>query len=318
MKTEAISISLDLINRHYQEPNRNRYESKYFWEELYTLIAASGFSGIEIPYEPVWQFGGRSGVPMNRYCVNTKYESAAKYRAVLQASGIERVTGITFDPNLFMRNDNLGFFFGATGHFAGEALAHAADMGADYFAISPSPYYGRILQYHPDLEAQKQDFTQRTIELLNGLAAKAADLGVTLVLRHEYWSLFGGERILPLLDALPDTVKLDLDTANLFVAGISAADFLATHIGRIGCVHLTDTDFIDTGDVWKTPNPEFPSHRATQVFRDPGCGSVDLVGIAALLDRLDYQGPITCSARQTRDPFRALLRSRALLNQFQK
>ncbi|WJT01001.1 sugar phosphate isomerase/epimerase family protein [Novosphingobium humi] len=318
MKTEAISISLDLINRHYQEPNRNRYESKYFWEELYTLIAASGFSGIEIPYEPVWQFGGRSGVPMNRYCVNTKYESAAKYRAVLQASGIERVTGITFDPNLFMRNDNLGFFFGATGHFAGEALAHAADMGADYFAISPSPYYGRILQYHPDLEAQKQDFTQRTIELLNGLAAKAADLGVTLVLRHEYWSLFGGERILPLLDALPDTVKLDLDTANLFVAGISAADFLATHIGRIGCVHLTDTDFVDTGDVWKTPNPEFPSHRATQVFRDPGCGSVDLVGIAALLDRLDYQGPITCSARQTRDPFRALLRSRALLNQFQK
>ncbi|WCT79832.1 sugar phosphate isomerase/epimerase family protein [Novosphingobium humi] len=318
MKTEAISISLDLINRHYQEPNRNRYESKYFWEELYTLIAASGFSGIEIPYEPVWQFGGRSGVPMNRYCVNTKYESAAKYRAVLQASGIERVTGITFDPNLFMRNDNLGFFFGATGHFAGEALAHAADMGADYFAISPSPYYGRILQYHPDLEAQKQDFTQRTIELLNGLAAKAADLGVTLVLRHEYWSLFGGERILPLLDALPDTVKLDLDTANLFVAGISAADFLATHIGRIGCVHLTDTDFVDTGDVWKTPNPEFPSHRATQVFRDPGCGSVDLVGIAALLDRLKYQGPITCSARQTRDPFRALLRSRALLNQFQK
>ncbi|WDF75045.1 sugar phosphate isomerase/epimerase family protein [Novosphingobium sp. KACC 22771] len=317
MNTDAISISLDLINRHYQEPNRNRYESKYFWEELYKLIAASGFSSIEIPYEPVWQFGGRSGVPMNRYCVNTKYESATKYRAVLRASGIERVTGITFDPNLFMRNDNLGFYFGATGHFAGEALAHAADMGADYFAISPSPYYGRILQYHPDLEDQKEAFTQRTVELLGGLAAKAADLGVTLVLRGEYWSLLGGERVLSLLDALPDTVRLDVDTANLFVAGISAADFLAAHIGRIGCVHLTDSDFVDPGDVWKTPNPEFPSQRATQVFRDPGTGSVDLVGIAALLDRLDYQGPVTCSARQTRDPFRALLRSRALLNQFQ-
>lgn len=318
MNTEAISISLDLINRHYQEPNRNRYESKYFWEELYTLIAASGFSGIEIPYEPVWQFGGRSGVPMNRYCVNTKYDSAANYRALLKASGIERVTGITFDPNLFMRNDNLGFFFGATGHFAGEALAHAADMGADYFAISPSPYYGRILHYHPDLEGQKETFTQRTIELLSGLAVKAAELGVTLVLRHEYWSLFRGERIMALLDALPHTVKLDLDTANLFVAGIPAADFLEANLGRIGCVHLTDTDFVDQGDVWKTPNPEFPAHRATQVFRDPGTGSVDLVGIAALLDRLNYQGPITCSARQTRDPFRALLRSRALLNRFQK
>ena len=95
MNTNAIAISLDLINRHYQEPNRNRYESRYFWEELYKLIAASGFSKIEIPYEPVWQFGGRSGVPLNRYCVNTKYGSGAKYRELLDASGIDRVTGVT-------------------------------------------------------------------------------------------------------------------------------------------------------------------------------------------------------------------------------
>ncbi|WP_420381139.1 sugar phosphate isomerase/epimerase family protein [Novosphingobium sp.] len=318
MHAQTAAISLDLINRQYQEPNRNRYESRYFWEELYTLIAAAGFSAIEIPYEPVWQFGGRSGVPMNRYCVNTKYESAANYRAALRSHGIERVTGITFDPNLFMRNDNLGFYFGATGHFAGEALAHAADMGADYLAISPSPFYGRIAQYHPDIETTKADFTQRTIDLLTGLATKAAELGVTLVLRHEYWSLFGGERLLPLLDALPDTVKVDLDAANLFVAGIPAPEFFAAHGARIGCVHLTDTSFVDPGDVWKTPNPEFPSQHATQVFRDPGMGSVDLGQLVALLGAHDYQGPVTCSARQTRDPFRALLRTRALLNQLQK
>lgn len=318
MKTEAIALSLDLINRHYQEPNRNRYESKYFWEELYPLVAASGFSGIEIPYEPVWQFGGRSGVPFNRYCVNTKYGSAADFRALLTTSGIDRVTGITFDPNLFMRNDNLNFYFGASGHFANEALAHAADMGAAYFAISPSPYYGRIAQYHPDLESKAEAFTARTIELLAGLASKADELGVTLILRNEYWSLFGGERILSLADALPDTVKLDLDTANLFVANVSAADFLEAHIDRIGCVHLTDTDFVDTQEVWKTANPEFPAHHATQVFRDPGTGSVDLAQIAALLERLNYRGPITCSARQTRDPFRALLRTRVLLNHLKK
>ena len=318
MNTKAIAISLDLINRHYQEPNRNRYESRYFWEELYTLIAASGFARIEIPYEPVWQFGGRSGVPFNRYCVNTKYENAANYRALLSASGISHVAGITFDPNLFMRNSNLDFYFGATGHFANEALAHAGDMGADYFAISPSPFYGRIAQYHPDLEKEKADFTRRTIALLEGLAAKAEELGVTLVLRNEFWSVFRGEEILPLVDALPDTVKLDLDTANLFIAGVSATDFLEAQIDRIGCVHLTDTDFADTQEVWKTPNPEFPSHHATQVFRDPGSGSVELAQIAALLDKLDYKGPITCSARQTRDPFRAMLRTRALLNQLQK
>ena len=318
MNTEAIAISLDLINRHYQEPNRNRYESRYFWEELYPLIAAAGFSSIEIPYEPVWQFGGRSGVPFNQYCVKTKYDNVANYRAFLRENGIDRVTGITFDPNLFMRNDNLDFFFGATGHFGDQALSHAADMGADYFAISPSAYYGRVAHYHPDIEGKKDQLAERTIEALGGLAERAKELGVTLVLRNEYWSLFGGGQIFQIADALPQSVKLDVDTASLFVGGISPAEFIEKHISRIGSVHLTDTDFVDPGEIWKTPNPEFPQDKATQVFRDPGTGTVDLVAVAELLEKLNYQGPVTVSARQTRDPFRALLRTRALLNKLPK
>ncbi len=317
MNAQSVAISLDLINRHYQEPNRNRFESKYFWEELYKLISAAGFRSIEIPYEPVWQFGGRSGVPMNRYCINTKYGSATSYREFLTHCGVERVTGLTFDPNLFMRNDNIDFYFGATGHFAGEAIDHAADLGADYLAISPSPFYGRIRQYHPDLENEIASFTERTVELLSALATKAEERGVKLVLRNEYWSLFGADRIDPLLARLPDSVLLDLDPASLFVAGIAASDFLDAHIGRIGCVHLTDTSFVDTDDIWKTPNPEFPLNHATQVFRDPGTGSVDLIGLAKALEQQGYDGPVVCSARQTRDPFRALLRTRALLNQIQ-
>ncbi|WP_300117419.1 sugar phosphate isomerase/epimerase [Sphingobium sp.] len=317
MNSEHIAISLDLINRHYQEPNRNRYESVYFWEELYPLIRASGFRAIEIPYEPVWQFGGRSGVPMNRYCINTKYGDAAQYRAKLAKAGIDHVTGVTFEPNLFMRNGSIDFYFGASGHFAGEALAHAADLGADYFAISPSAFYGRIAHYHPDLEAKIATFVDREAELLRGLAEKAEAAGVTLVLRNEYWSLFRGERILQLLDVLPANVKLDIDTASLTIAGIAPVDFVAAHVDRIGCVHLTDTSFVDDAETWKSANPEFPQHRATQVFRDPGTGEVDLRQIVSLLDRLGYTGPVVCSARQTRDPFRALLRTRALVDQLQ-
>jgi sugar phosphate isomerase/epimerase len=235
----------------------------------------------------------------------------------LRANGIGNVTGITFDPNLFMRNDNLDFYFGAAGHFAGEALAHAADMGAAYFAISPSAGYGRIAQYHPDLADQMAAFTDRTVSLLTNLAEKAEEFGVILVLRGEYWSVFSGETIIALADALPASVKLDVDTAHLFVAGISATDFLTKYAERIGCVHLTDTDFVDTSDIWKSANPEFPANKATQVFRDPGTGSVDLKGVMATLDRLNFQGPVICSARQTRDPYRALLRTRAILNQLQ-
>ncbi|MBO9726361.1 MAG: sugar phosphate isomerase/epimerase [Novosphingobium sp.] len=319
MKSENIAISLDLINRHYQEPNRNRYESRYFWEELYSLVAASGFSSIEMPYEPVWQFGGRSGVPFNRYCINTKYGDVATYRTLLKERGIDRVSGITFDSNLFMRNANLDFYFGATGHFAREALGYAAEIGASYFAISPSPFYGRMAQYHPDLQNVMEDFTARTVKLLSELAEIAAGSGVELVLRNEYWSLFGPQKIVSLLEALDGKAKMDVDSANLFIAGVSAEAFIKNNIRQIGCVHLTDTNFTDGNNIWKTANPEFPEGRATQVFRDPGTGSVNLESITTLLrDELDYRGPITCSARQTRDPFRALTRTRALLNQLEK
>jgi len=319
MKSENIAISLDLINRHYQEPNRNRYESRYFWEELYSLVAASGFSSVEMPYEPVWQFGGRSGVPFNRYCINTKYGDVDAYRTLLKERGIYRVSGITFDSNLFMRNASLDFYFGATGHFAREALGYAAEIGASYFAISPSPFYGRIAQYHPDLQNVMQDFTARTVKLLSELAEIAAGSGVELVLRNEYWSLFGPQKIFSLLEALDGKAKMDVDSANLFIAGVSAEGFIKNNIRQIGCVHLTDTNFTDENNIWKTANPEFPEDRATQVFRDPGTGSVNLESITTLLlDELDYRGPITCSARQTRDPFRALTRTRALLNQLEK
>ncbi|MWC45733.1 Sugar phosphate isomerase/epimerase [Sphingomonas carotinifaciens] len=317
MHSDQFAMSLDLINRHYQEPNRNRYESKYFWEELYPLIGASGFRSIEIPYEPVWQFGGRSGVPMNRYCINTKYENTDNYRAALAKGDVDRVVGVTFDSNLFMRNANLDFYFGATGHFAGEALAHAADLNAEYFAISPSAYYGRIAHYHPDLEDRLGAFTERVVALVEGLAVKAKATSVALVLRNEYWSVFRGEHILALLDRLPAGVKLDVDTAHLTIAGIDPAAFITAHRDRIGCVHLTDTAFVDDAATWKTPNPEFPAHRATQVFRDPGTGEVDVPAIVSLLNQLGYAGPVVCSARQTRDPFRALLRTRALLNHLQ-
>lgn len=62
------------------------------------------------------------------------------------------------------------------------------------------------------------------------------------------------------------------DLAHLNVTGLSPAEFLTAHIARIGCVHLTETSFVDTQDIWKTSNPECSETRTTQVFRDPGMG----------------------------------------------
>lgn len=308
------SISLDLVNRHFQEPNRNRYESRYFWEELYGLIATAGFDAIEIPYDPVWQFGGRSGVPFTRYCVEAKYDSAASYRELLARCGIRNVAGVYFDPSMFLRNDSLDFYFGATGHFAGEALQHAADLGARYFNISATPAYGRIDHYHPDLEAIEADFIGRAQSLLTTLAEQAAAADITLAIRHEYWSLLRGERVFALLDGLPSTAKIDVDTASLAISGLDPAGFIREHADRIGSVHLTDTRFVDDDGTWKTANPEFPANRPTQVYRDLGQGNVNLRQVCQTLTEIDYDGPVVCSCRQTRDHQRALLRTRAHLD----
>ena len=44
------AFSLEVVDLNHQAPNRNKRESKYFWDELYGLISAGGFDYIEVPY----------------------------------------------------------------------------------------------------------------------------------------------------------------------------------------------------------------------------------------------------------------------------
>lgn len=71
---------------------------------------------------------------------------------------------------------------------------------------------------------------------------------------------------------------------------------------------------MDDNETWKTPLPEYPQHRATQVFKDIGLGKVDLSGFCQTLKEINYDGWAIVSNRQTREPMRALLRSRQFLN----
>jgi len=305
-------LSLDMINLLFQEPNRNRYESRYYWEELYRLISAAGFRGIEIPFQPLWDFGGRSGVPFTSYTITAKYGSADNFLGLLRECGIDEVIGVHFDPKLFMRGD-LDGYFGAYGHFASQAIAHAAGLGAANVTLTPTPGVG-LLRHHFGASAEDEDwvanFLERTEELFGRLGADAEKHGVTLSLRKEYWSLLRGKRIAPFVQELAGPFRLDIDTAHLRIAGIDPVKFIRKYPDLIGTVHLTDTAFVDDEEVWKSANPEFPQKHATQVFRDIGQGDVDLKAVYAALQSAGYGGWAICSCRQTRDPMRALLRAR--------
>ncbi len=313
-----IGFSLDMVNVHHQEPNRNRYESKYYWDELYPMIVAAGFDAVEIPFDPFWIFRGGSGVPFTKYCVEIKYDKVENYVNYLKSHGIEKIAGIQISPIIFMRNDNLDFYFGATQYFAGEAIRYAKELGCDYVNFSPTPPVGLVHHYHgknDDWDNWSAEFLKRTVQLINDLAKIANENDITLVLRNEYWSFLRGDNIVSFLKDVDDSVRLDMDAAHASISGQNPSETLKNRANLIGSVHLTDTAFVDDAEIWKTALPEYPQHRATQVFRDLGFGNINLAEFYQTLQSVGYNGWTIVSCRQTREPMRALLRSRSCLNQ---
>jgi inosose dehydratase len=307
-----IGISLDMVNIHHQEPNRNRYESKYYWDELYSMMSTAGFNAVEIPFDPFWIFRGGSGVPFTKYCVEVKFEAVVKFVSHLKANGIDKVAGIHFNPTIFMRNENLDFYFGASGYFGSDAIRYAAQLGCDYIAITPTPPYGLVRHYHG--KNWEADFIKRSIEMINDFAKVAQENDIKISLRNEYWSVFRTQDFDSILSKLDDSILLNFDVANLCLANQSPSEILKENATKIGSVYLTDTAFIDDNETWKTPLPEYPQHRATQVFRDLGFGNVDFGSIYKTLQNINYDGWAIVSNRQTREPMRALLRSRKTIS----
>lgn len=313
MKT---SFSTDVVDLHHQMPNRNRYESKYYWDELYTLISAAGFSNIEIPYEPKWNFGGRSGIPLTMRSVTTKFDTVENYVKTLNQSGIEGITSVHLDPSLFCSN-NMDMYFGAFSHFGEEAIQFAAEADAECVTLTVSPSYYAV--YSLQKEGQTTDeledeFLKRTALVIDKLAEFASEKNIKLCLKNEYWGLVRGNKIIPFLERLNSKVYLDVDTANLQIAGIDVLEFIKNHGNKIGIVHFSDTSFVDNQEAYKQALPEYPAKTATKVFKDIGQGSIAFKEILNTLNSVNYSGQIVYRCKHSYDVTRSLLRTRYYIN----
>lgn len=300
-------FSTEVVDLDNQAPNRNKRESRYFWDELNHLISAGGFSSIEIPYEPKWDFGGRSGIPRTLRSITTKFETVANYLQFLNENGIRSIDCIHMNPSLFCQG-MLPMYFGAFEHFASEAISFAKEAGCKVVTLSVTPPYYSI---HKILGDQSEDaFLQDTKALIERLAVQMKEAGGTLCLKNEYWGLLRGENISAFLDQLAGDVMLDLDTAHLAVAGADIEKIIQENAGRIKIVHLTDTAFEDKDETWKTALPEFPAGAATKVFTDPGFGNVDLKAVIESLQKAGYQGTYVFDPKNSYDISRSILRTR--------
>lgn len=304
-------FSTEAVDLNNQAPNRNKRESKYFWDELNLLIAAGGFDRIEIPYEPKWDFGGRSGIPRTARSVTTKFGTVSNYTEYLKKNGIKEISSVHFDPSLFCRG-MLPMYFGAAGHFGEEAVRFASEAGCPVVTISATPAIFAVKQILG--EESEAEFLNKTEELLKTLLALAEKSGITLCLKNEYWGFLRGEGVSEFLDRFHGALKLDLDTAHLSVAGADIASVIERNKDRIGIVHLTDTAFTDTEEAYLTALPEFPPKAATKVFVDPGEGKVKLKDIEGSLKKAGYDGMFVFNTRNSYDVYRSILRTRSFID----
>lgn len=307
-------FSTEVVDLDRQAPNRNKRESKYFWDELYPLIAAGRFTGIEIPYEPKWDFGGRSGIPRTMRSIQMKFGDPKGYAKYLKEMGITTVDCVHLDSALFCA----GFpemYLGAFEHFIEEAITFTSGLGCPILTITTTPPVFAI----QGLIAGRNDFSEEILAdklacLITDMSQKATEAGVTLCVKNTYWGLFRGERILDFVKKIPESVKLDVDTAHLAIAGVDPVAYVKKARGRIGIVHYTDTEFVDDQEAYKQPLPEFPAKAATKVFRDIGDGTIDFVAMTSALKENGYDGTICFNCRNSYDIYRSILRTRSYID----
>ncbi len=308
MKTCFSTEAVDLNN---QAPNRNKRESKYYWDELYRLIAAAEFTSIEVPYEVKWDFGGRSGIPRSMRSVTVKYGTVRNYMQELKAIGIEEIGCIHMDPSLFC-SGMVEMYFGAFQHYAREAVQFAKEAGVGTLALTATPSYYAVYSIMKNTEESQAEklFLERTAEAIEGIAGAAEEAGVKLCLKNEYWGLLRGEKIISFINDLKKKVFLDIDTAYLKIAGVDVCRFIRENREKIGVVHFTDTSFVDDQDAYLQALPEYPAKAAVKVICDIGEGKVDFKNIQKVLKETAYEGLIVYNCRNSYDIYRSILRTR--------
>lgn len=307
------SFSTEVVDLNNQAPNRNKRESKYFWDELYRLIATAGFDSIEVPYEPKWDFGGRSGIPRSNRSITMKYGTVENYMDELRKIGLKEISCFHLDPSLFCGN-MMEMYLGAFGHFAEEMIDVAAKAKCETVVVSASGTLYAINQMMKDRPEGIEGLENATIGLIGDLAKKAEERGMKLCVKNEYWGLYRGAKVLDLIEKAEGPVYLDIDIANLKIAGVDPVSFIGENRDRIGIVHFTDTSFVDDQDAYLQALPEFPAKAATKVICDCGEGEVDFAEIKAALIKAGYDGTVVLNCKNSYDIYRSILRAKFVAN----
>jgi|GEM_PF-360494 len=316
--------SLEMVNMRISEPGFKHKLSKSYWVELYRLIAAAGFKGVELPYNPFMTDGiafnmGRSGMPINRYSIETKYGSVRDFVDLLRESGIDEITGVHVSANDAMIEVISAFrqpehLFGLIEQAVAEAIEFLAECGGRNLVLSPTPEIGLADRHFGSGAGDRgyaPGFLAEIAKLVNRLGEAAAARGIQLSVRNEFWSLIRGREIDAFLERLdPHYVAYSPDLAHLAIADADPAEVVRRHRDRLSAVRFSDTFFRDVERNFEKPNPEIPIAGPQRVFCDLGDGRVDIAGVYRVLKESGYDGWVICESKKTLNVHKALLKMR--------
>jgi sugar phosphate isomerase/epimerase len=310
-------LSLETVNLKTSGPNFIYMQSKSFWVDLFKFVAAAGFKGIELPYNPFSSDPmafeiGRCGVPISNFAVNAKYGSPKEFMSFLNDIGIEEVTGVHINANDVMleivaSGQPMSNYFTLFEKMGMEAIDFLVSLGSKGLVVSPTPEIGWLEKMvDGDLDGE---FTAKTIEVLKNLVSAGKEKGISVSVKNEYWSLVRGKKITQLLKEV-EGILFSPDLAHIKITGDDPAVVVNAHKNEIAYLRFSDTDFTDEVCNYKKVNAEIPVEGRQKVFSDLGDGKVDLLNVAKILKDNNYDGWVICESKKTLNVYRALLKMR--------
>lgn len=313
--------SLEMVHMRTSGPNFIIRQSKGYWLEMFKLVAAAGFRGIELPYnpytsDPIAFEVGRCGMPISRFAVDAKFGSPKAFMEMLNSVGIDEVTGVHINPNdilleLIAKDASFDAYFPMLHEMADDAMAFLQALGSKCLVMSPTPEIGLLAEgFGGGKDGWQQGFVDKTIEAINAIAVRAKANGLTLAVKNEFWSMGHGPHLQELFAGLDASVCYSPDAAHLAIGGANPVETVRAFAGRMAAVRFNDTAFVDVENNFRRINPEIPVTGAQRVFADLGEGTVDLKGMHAALDETGYDGWVICESRNTLNVHRALLKMR--------
>lgn len=298
------------------------YLALWYWNEICEMTGVCGYDGIEIPFQ-AWSFnGGRGAAPICAEAIRSKYGSAENYQRFLQECGIRNgLSGLHISAqNILMtmleENVSREKFFERTIALAEETIEVLAETGSKNLIFSPSPAFGMTqgVFHGSEILASYEDKMADTIIKIAEMAQKE---GIRVSVRNEFYGLFRGELINSLMEKLPESVSYSPDLAQLHIAGVDPISMIQRYAGRISCIKMDDTEFVDTDGCFATPLPEAPQEGIHQrVYCTFGNGDVDKVGAYRALVDAGFDEWIVMESKEAFEVEKTMMKMQAFKRKF--